>query len=160
MEKRCLFCDIWEKRESIIYFDKFFYSQLDKFPISPGHAEVIPKRHSTSIFDLTIKEWNSLRFAVDSTIKIIEYTDLVGFYSSLLKNPINEKSKWLCQEMLKHPSLEKKPDAYNFGNNDGKAAGRTIDHFHFHIIPRYTGDMQDPTGGIRNIIPKYGNYKE
>jgi diadenosine tetraphosphate (Ap4A) HIT family hydrolase len=61
--------------------------------------------------------------------------------------------------MLIHTGINKKPDGYNFGNNDGFAAGRTIHHLHIHIIPRYIGDVEDPRGGIRHIIPGMGNYK-
>lgn len=53
---------------------------------------------------------------------------------------------------------EFKPDGYNIGLNEGRAAGRSIDHFHFHIIPRYTGDVANPRGGIRHIIEGEGNY--
>lgn len=47
------------------------------------------------------------------------------------------------------------PDAYNIGINDGRAAGRTRDHLHIHLIPRYDGDMANPTGGVRNILEKF-----
>jgi diadenosine tetraphosphate (Ap4A) HIT family hydrolase len=50
------------------------------------------------------------------------------------------------------------PDAYNIGVNDGEKAGRSIHHLHIHIIPRYTGDVENPKGGVRNIIPDKGNY--
>ena len=46
-----------------------------------------------------------------------------------------------------------KPDAFTIGINDGAAAGRTVNHLHVHLIPRYTGDVPDPRGGIRNIFP-------
>ena len=51
--------------------------------------------------------------------------------------------------------LDKKysPDAYNIGANVGRDAGQTVFHFHVHIIPRYRGDVKDPRGGIRKIIP-------
>ncbi|MFI6538396.1 HIT family protein [Nonomuraea sp. NPDC050547] len=45
------------------------------------------------------------------------------------------------------------PEAYTIGINDGKAAGRTIDHLHIHLIPRYQGDVDDPRGGIRRAAP-------
>jgi superfamily II DNA or RNA helicase/HKD family nuclease/diadenosine tetraphosphate (Ap4A) HIT family hydrolase len=51
-----------------------------------------------------------------------------------------------------------KPDGFNVGVNIGKAAGQTIFHLHFHVIPRYEGDVEDPTGGVRGVIPAKGNY--
>lgn len=45
------------------------------------------------------------------------------------------------------------PDGYNVGVNEGGAAGRTVNHLHIHLIPRYDGDIPDPRGGIRNILP-------
>ena len=44
------------------------------------------------------------------------------------------------------------PDGYNVGFNAGPAAGQTVMHVHVHVIPRYAGDVPDPTGGIRNVI--------
>ena len=57
-------------------------------------------------------------------------------------------------------ALEKefRPDGYNIGINEGEAAGRTIHHLHIHLIPRYVGDVENPRGGIRNVIPGKGNY--
>jgi diadenosine tetraphosphate (Ap4A) HIT family hydrolase len=45
------------------------------------------------------------------------------------------------------------PDGYNIGVNEGRAAGRTVDHLHIHVIPRTDGDVPDPRGGVRNILP-------
>lgn len=45
------------------------------------------------------------------------------------------------------------PDGFTVGVNDGRAAGRSIDHLHIHVIPRYEGDVEDPRGGIRQILP-------
>lgn len=53
---------------------------------------------------------------------------------------------------------EHAPDGYNIGMNCGKHAGQTIFHFHCHIIPRYQGDMEDPTGGVRGVIPERRKY--
>lgn len=48
---------------------------------------------------------------------------------------------------------ELSPDGYTIGANVGPAAGQTVFHFHMHIIPRYRGDVEDPRGGIRKVIP-------
>ena len=49
-------------------------------------------------------------------------------------------------------------DGFNVGFNDGVAAGQTISHFHLHVIPRRRGDVADPRGGVRHVIPAKGNY--
>jgi len=51
-----------------------------------------------------------------------------------------------------------KPSGYNIGINQGKHAGQTIRHLHIHLIPRYKGDIEDPTGGIRGVIPQKRIY--
>lgn len=50
------------------------------------------------------------------------------------------------------------PDAFNIGINDGAAAGQTVPHLHIHLIPRYAGDVPDPRGGVRWVIPGQANY--
>lgn len=47
---------------------------------------------------------------------------------------------------------------FNIGINDGIDAGQTIFHCHIHVIPRRKGDVANPRGGVRNIIPQSGNY--
>jgi diadenosine tetraphosphate (Ap4A) HIT family hydrolase len=54
---------------------------------------------------------------------------------------------------------EMAPTGYNIGVNDGEAAGQTIMHLHVHLIPRFTGDVDDPAGGVRFVIPQRGNYR-
>lgn len=49
-------------------------------------------------------------------------------------------------------------DGFNIGLNWGKAAGQTVDYPHLHLIPRRNGDVVDPRGGVRNVIPGKGNY--
>lgn len=50
------------------------------------------------------------------------------------------------------------PSGYNIGVNIGRAAGQTIGHVHVHLIPRYEGDMKDPRGGVRGVIPEKQGY--
>ena len=58
-------------------------------------------------------------------------------------------------EIERHRSV----DGYNVGFNAGTAAGQTVPHLHVHVIPRSHGDMPDPTGGVRNVIPGKANYR-
>ena len=50
------------------------------------------------------------------------------------------------------------PDDYNIVINDGPAAGQTVPHVHIHLIPRYKGDVRDPRGGVRWLIPDKADY--
>ena len=50
-------------------------------------------------------------------------------------------------------------DGYNIGYNAGQAAGQTIMYPHIHLIPRRSGDCEDPVGGVRGVIPSQQNYK-
>lgn len=50
------------------------------------------------------------------------------------------------------------PHGYNLGVNVGEAGGQTVPHLHLHVIPRYKGDVPDPRGGVRFVIPGKANY--
>lgn len=50
------------------------------------------------------------------------------------------------------------PDGYNIAINDGAAAGQTVAHLHMHLIPRYHGDVPDPRGGVRWVLPDKARY--
>jgi len=47
------------------------------------------------------------------------------------------------------------PDGYTIGINEGDASGRSVKHLHIHLIPRHNGDVKDPRGGIRQIVPNW-----
>jgi len=65
----------------------------------------------------------------------------------------------LITEEQKLLDAEFSPDGYNIGVNVGPAAGQSIFHVHIHIIPRYKGDVENPQGGVRHVIPKKAHYK-
>ena len=52
------------------------------------------------------------------------------------------------------------PDGYNLGVNVGEVAGQTIAHAHLHLIPRYRGDVENPRGGVRGVIPAKQQYQQ
>ena len=69
-----------------------------------------------------------------------------------------------CFETAVHDGIKRVQDGewdgFNVGFNYGQAAGQTVEWPHVHLIPRRKGDMEDPTGGVRHVIPEKGNYKK
>ncbi len=104
------------------------FAIFDRFPVSPGHVLVITRRVAPTYFDCTAVEQAAVM-------------ELVGTVKQLLDE-----------------QLDPKPDGYNVGFNAGAAAGQTVPHVHVHVIPRYAGDMPDPRGGVRRVIPWKANY--
>ncbi len=64
----------------------------------------------------------------------------------------------LLDRAKQNVDFEFSPASYNVGINDGMAAGQTIPHVHIHLIPRYRGDLKDPRGGVRWVIPEKAAY--
>ena len=64
----------------------------------------------------------------------------------------------LADEAHRLVGKQHSPDAFNLGINDGAAAGQSVPHLHLHLIPRYRGDVPDPRGGVRWIIPNRAKY--
>jgi len=92
--------------------------------------------------------------------RIIETTDMIFLYENMLsREDLKERPKGHIESVLKLPFINNKPDAYTVGNNDGREAGRSIDHLHVIILPRYKGDVDKPSGGIRNVIPSRADYQ-
>ncbi|MGB9744173.1 MAG: HIT family protein [Desulfurella sp.] len=155
--KECLFCKIYEQKSDVLFENDKFFVILDKFPVNPGHMLIIPIKHIESIEDLSDNDFFYLKKAISKSKEFIEKNDLKDLYENL--SPINEKSLDFIENALKSSYISKKPDGYNFGLNEGQAAGQTISHLHFHLIPRYFNDVPNPTGGIRYVIYDKANYK-
>jgi diadenosine tetraphosphate (Ap4A) HIT family hydrolase len=98
----------------------------DGYPVSPGHALVVPRRVITTWFEASREERQAIFDVVDEVKRLLD-----------ARNPA--------------------PDGYNIGINCGEAAGQTVMHLHVHVIPRYRGDVPDPTGGVRHVIPGKGS---
>ncbi len=71
----------------------------------------------------------------------------------------NQDFYYLIGEAKKHIEKTQSPDGYNLGCNNGEAAGQSIFHLHMHIIPRYKGDVDNPKGGVRWVVPKKASYQ-
>lgn len=89
--------------------------------------------------------------AVDGHVEIVPKKHIVSFFE-LTHDEIAEAYGLMtkAQKML----FERyRPAGYTIGINEGRAAGRSVDHLHIHLIPRHMGDVADPRGGIRQILP-------
>lgn len=106
---------------------------------------------------------NELAFAVFDLfpvnighLLIIPKRHVSDFFETTLEeraaiNQLLEQGKALLED--KH-----NPDGYNIGINCGETAGQTIFHVHVHLIPRYKGDIDNPRGGVRGVIPEKRLY--
>jgi galactose-1-phosphate uridylyltransferase len=123
MTTDCLFCNL---KENWIFENEHFFAIFDVHPVSPGHALVIPKAHTVSLLDLNSNQWNSMQEAIKKTVKIIENTNFQELYQKIILEKPTDKSDSFCKKMLSHLGINKKPEGYNIGNNEGEVAGRMI----------------------------------
>lgn len=159
----CLFCrEIEEDSNNIFWRDAggLFVARWDNFPVTPGHAEIIPTEHVASLDNLSPERVFGLTSTVIKVADIISKTNLIDIYESINQGPLNDKAtNFIDVALEKAKKFNRPPDAFNHGINDGEAAGRTVHHLHYHLMPRWTGDMEDPSGGIRHMFPEGGNYR-
>jgi superfamily II DNA or RNA helicase/diadenosine tetraphosphate (Ap4A) HIT family hydrolase/SOS-response transcriptional repressor LexA len=104
------------------------FAVRDGFPVSPGHTLVVTRRLVPTWFEATAAEQSAVMELVAEVRRLLD------------------------------ESLLPRPDGYNVGFNAGEAAGQTVPHLHVHVIPRYYGDVADPRGGVRHVIPEKANY--
>lgn len=144
----CIFCKYSNQKNNRVLFDSsLFFCLLDIKPVSFGHSLVIPKRHVVNFLDLSLDETCELLIISKKLIEFIkDNTDLIYKIS---KESVNS----FTFPMIENQSKQL-PSGFNIGINDGVSAGRTVHHLHCHIIPRYNGDVEDPSEGIRNILQK------
>ena len=75
---------------------------------------------------------------------------------------VDEQEAILALTRIMRDRLDRElhPSAFNIGVNVGADAGQTVGHVHLHLIPRFSGDVEDPRGGIRWMIPDKAIYWE
>lgn len=158
-EIECTFCKI-QKTEDIIWKGKHFFIIFDNVPVNPGHTLIIPLKHKISLLDLSKSEWSELYNSIREAHKIINNTDLEKLYTDMLtKSSSIKNSDKFIGDALKNLRNTHEIKGFNYGVNEVIAAGRTVHHLHWHVIPRYEGDVEDPVGGVRSVIPGRANYK-
>ena len=122
----CPFCFL--PRERLWIETEHALAVRDAYPISEGHTLVLPRKHVSTIYELSVTEQNVI-------------WDLVS-------------------EVRRHLLADLTPDGFNIGLNEGLPAGQTVMHAHIHVIPRWSGDVPDPRGGIRWVIADKAAYWE
>ena len=83
----------------------------------------------------------------------------ISSYFDLDKNEIAELDKVIKQQKKELKNLDSSISGFNIGVNIGEDAGQSIMHCHIHLIPRRKGDVKDPRGGVRGVIPEKQKYK-
>jgi diadenosine tetraphosphate (Ap4A) HIT family hydrolase len=116
------------ERERVLAEDDLFVVAHDKYPVSPGHSLIIVKCDVARFYELSTEERSRLMQWVEWCVAHLQAT------------------------------LEPTPDGFNIGLNDGAAAGQTVAQVHVHVIPRFAGDVFDPRGGVRGVIPSKARY--
>ena len=116
----CRLCD-WLRETPATATLNNVVSVPDAFPLSPGHALILPLRHEPNFFRLAEDE---------------------------------QRAVWqlVAQEQIRL-AADLCTDSFNVGLNVGVAGGQTVAHAHVHLVPRFPGDVDDPRGGVRCVIP-------
>lgn len=120
----------------------------------------------SAFLDVPVSEWvaaNALAFAIRDRFAVSEGHTLVitrRVTPTWWEATADEQAAIfdLVGHVKRDLDLSHRPEGYNVGFNSGEVAGQTIHHLHVHVIPRYAGDVADPRGGIRHVIPSKGNY--
>jgi len=125
MDEACPLCAAAELRD-VLAANNHAVAFPDAYPVNPGHALIVSRRHVADLFDLSADEQAAL---------------------------------WALLPIVKRALDEKhSPSGYNVGVNVGATAGQTVGHVHVHVIPRYEGDVEDPRGGVRWVLPNRADH--
>lgn len=113
---------------------------------------------------LQIIDENAYAFAIHDKFPVTKYHTLIlpkrhiSDYFLLSKEEYDAIHELLCRQKKWLQELDETITGFNVGVNIGKAAGQTIFHVHVHLIPRREGDLEDPRGGVRGVIPTKQKY--
>ena len=107
---------------------------------------------------------NDLAYASSDSYPVSQFHSLV-VPKRCIENyfELNDKEILACNDLIKKLkkkiiSEDKSVEGFNIGTNAGKVAGQSIFHCHIHVIPRRKGDVDNPQGGVRSVIPLKQHY--
>ena len=124
----CLFCQIARQEKEVKFFANFAHCYVINDQFPVSNGHCLIIPHEHT------ENWFTAKEEVRSDIM---------------------KALHLVKEQL---DLECSPHGYNIGANCGEVAGQSVMHLHLHLIPRYQGDMENPKGGVRGVIPSKQKY--
>ena len=107
---------------------------------------------------------NSLAYAIHDGFPVTKLHSLVipkrhvATYFDLTADELLACDDLLRKLRISFLSNDPSIEGFNIGLNAGEVAGQTIFHCHFHLIPRRRGDVENPRGGVRHLIPGKGYY--
>lgn len=127
-QSNCLFCQIARQEREVKLFANFTHCYVIKDQFPVSNGHILVIPHEHT------ENW----FTAKEEVRL----DII-------------KALHLMKEQL---DLEYSPHGYNIGANCGEVAGQSVMHLHVHLIPRYQGDMEDPKGGVRGVIPAKQKY--
>ena len=108
---------------------------------------------------------NKLAYSSTDSYPVSEFHSLivpkrhVQTYFELTNEEIQACNELIMETKEKILKQDSSVKGFNIGTNAGKVAGQSIMHCHIHLIPRREGDVENPQGGIRSVIPKKQHYK-
>ena len=108
---------------------------------------------------------NQLAYSTIDSYPVSEFHSLivpkrhVETYFELTSGEIQACNELILKTKEKILKQDSSVKGFNIGTNAGKIAGQSIMHCHIHLIPRREGDVEDPQGGVRSVIPKKQHYK-
>lgn len=114
-------------------------------------------------FDRIVDE-NALAYAIRDGFPVTQYHSLfipkrhVADYFGLTQAEINAINQLIKKQKKFLDETDSFIDGYNIGMNCGESAGQTVFHCHLHFIPRRKGDVENPRGGVRHLMPSKGHY--
>ena len=86
---------------------------------------------------------------------------LASYKQTLKEENLDNRTRSLCEFSVQNwEKVQKNCTGYNLGCNCGSDAGQSQLHFHYHLIPRFSGDCARAFGGIRNCISERGDYRQ
>ena len=108
---------------------------------------------------------NQLAYSFTDSYPVSEFHSLivpkrhVETYFELTNDEIQACNELILKTKEKILTQDSSVKGFNIGTNAGKSAGQSIMHCHIHLIPRREGDVENPQGGVRSVIPKKQHYK-